>query len=120
MSPQPIVSMACKKKKKPTEIERRSVRARAELSCTDSLLGDRLDEMGTRGSEGSRCAPFMYSRAVHPLFPSSMLASLRSPLYFRRLFLSEILTATSRLARWYKRRSAEREGVGSNPGRTNT
>ena len=33
----------------------------------------------------------MYSRALLPLFPSSMLASLRSPLKFRPLFLPEIL-----------------------------
>ena len=33
--------------------------------------------------------------------------------------MTGMLTAT-RLAQWDKRRSAEREAVGSNPGRTNT
>ena len=84
-------------KKKPTESERRSVRARAELSCTDSLLGNRLDEVGTRGRREA-VAPFMYSRAVHSLFPSSMLASLRSVSVTKRSYASPISRVKSHIS----------------------
>ena len=54
------------------------------------------------------------SLAWHEIFSDNISAENRAN------SLSDLIWSAARLAQWYKRRSAEREAVGSNPGRTNT
>ena len=54
------------------------------------------------------------SLAWHEIFSDNISAENRAN------SLSDLIWSAARLAQWDKRRSAEREAVGSNPGRTNT